>query len=70
MPSLETRLTTLEKRQPARMPHGMTDKQLTKHLSALSPRDLQRFVTSLTDADLSASIDLLTSFEEQTHDNA
>jgi hypothetical protein len=67
MPSLETRLATLEKRQPARIPHGMTDEQLTEHLSKLSPRDLQRFVTSMTDADLSASIDFL---KELTHDNA
>jgi len=66
MPSLETRLTTLENRQPARLPHGMTDEQLTKHLSTLSPRDLQRFVTSMTDDDLSASIDYL---KGQQHGN-
>ncbi len=67
MPSLEVRLTTLEKRQPARMPHGMTDEQLVILLSTLSPHELQRFVTSMTDADLSAVIDFL---RELTHDDA
>lgn len=70
MPSLETRLTTLEKRQPVRIPHGMTDEQLAIHLSTLSPRDLQRFVTSMTDADLDAGMNYLQTLTEQTHDNA
>jgi hypothetical protein len=67
MRSLETRLTTLEKRQPVRIPHGMTDDQLTKHLSTLSPRDLQRFVTSMTDADLDAGMNYLQTLTEPCH---
>ncbi len=46
---------------------GIADEQLAIHLSRLPPHDLQRFVTSMTDADLSAVIDFL---RELTHDDA
>ena len=67
MPSLNTRLITLEKRPPTKRPHGMTQEALALHMEGLSPREQAAFIQSMTDDDLSARIDYLTTLSEQHH---
>lgn len=65
--SASDRIKKLEQRSPRQRPHGMTAEQLALHLSGMDARQLEAFAKTMTDADLSASIDFL---KELTHDNA
>ena len=67
--SASDRLKKLEQRIQPQHPHGMTEEALASHMGSLTPRDLDAFIKTMTDDDLSASIDYLTSLSEQTHAN-
>jgi Lon protease-like protein len=45
----------------------MTQEALALHMAGLSPREQAAFIQSMTDDDLSARIDYLTTFSEQHH---
>ena len=63
--SINDRLKKLEQRPHPQRPHGMNQKALTIHVNSLTPRERDAFIKSMTDDDLSASIDYLTSLSEQ-----
>ena len=65
--SISDRLKKLEQRPQPQRPHGMTQEALALHMVGLSPREQAAFIQSMTDDDLSASIDYLTTLSEQNH---
>jgi len=65
--SVSNRLLKLEQRPQPQRPHGMTQEALALHMAGLSPREQAAFIQSMTDDDLSASIDYLTTLSEQHH---
>jgi hypothetical protein len=48
----------------------MTQEALSLHMGRLTPREQEAFVKTMTDDDLSASIEYLENLEEQQHGNA
>ena len=64
--SISNRLLKLEQRPQPKRPHGMTNEQLAKHLGRMDAREQIAFIQSMTDGDLSASIDY---FKEQQNGN-
>ena len=67
--SISNRLLKLEQRPQPQQPHGMSQEALAEHMERLTPREQDAFVKSMTDDDLSASIDYLTTLQEQQHAN-
>ncbi|TRZ68254.1 MAG: hypothetical protein D4R98_02570 [Comamonadaceae bacterium] len=63
--SVSDRLTKLEQRPKPQRPHGMTQEALAMHMDCLTPREQAAFIQTMTDDDLSASIDYLQNLEEQ-----
>lgn len=68
MPSLNTRLITLEKRPPTKRPHGMSQHALALHLDSMDLRKVEAFAKTMTDDDLDASIEYLKTITEQNLD--
>lgn len=69
MQNLDKRLLKLEQRPQPPHPHGMTQEALALHMDALTPREQEAFIKTMTDDDLSASIDYLSNLSEQHHAN-
>lgn len=67
--SVINRLLKLEQRPQQPRPHGMKQEALALHMEGLSPREQEAFIKTMTDDDLSASIDYLTNLTEQHHAN-
>ena len=67
--SASDRIKKLEQRPQPQRPHGMSQEALAEHMEALTPRDRDAFIKTMTDDDLNASIDYLTSLSEQNHAN-
>lgn len=67
MPTLSSRVLNLEQRTQPQRPHGMSQEALALHMDALTPREQETFIKSMTDDDLNASIDYLTTLSEQHH---
>ena len=65
--SISNRLSKLEQRPQQARPHGMTQQALAIHMSNLTPREQDAFVKTMTENDLNASIDYLTTLAEQHH---
>ena len=65
--SVSDRLKKLEQRPQPQRPHGMSQEELALHMDALTPREQDAFIKTVTDDDLSASIDYLTNLSEQQH---
>ena len=65
--SVSNRLKKLEQRPQPQRPHGMSQEELALHMDALTPREQDAFIKTMTDDDLSASIDYLTNLSEQQH---
>ena len=63
--SISDRLKKLEQRPQPQRPHGMTQEALAIHMNSLTPREQDAFIKSMTDDDLSASINFLTNLSEQ-----
>jgi hypothetical protein len=57
--SISDRLKKLEQRAQPQRPHGMSQEELTMHMEALTPREQDAFVKTMTEDDLQASIDYL-----------
>ena len=68
--SVSDRLKKLEQRPQRQRPHGMTQEALALHMGSLTAREQDAFIKTMTDDDLSASIEYLQNLEEQEHDNA
>jgi len=64
--SVSNRLAKLEQRPQPKRPRGMTNEQLRQHLIGMNERQQNAFIQTMTDDDLSASIDY---FKEQQHGN-
>jgi len=47
----------------------MTQEALHRHMATLTPQEVDAFVKTMTEDDLSASIDYLQTLQEQEHDN-
>lgn len=67
--SVSDRLKKLEQRPQPQRPHGMTQDALALHMHRLTPREQVAFIKTMTDNDLSASIDYLTNLSEQHHEH-
>lgn len=67
--SVSNRLLKLEQRPQPQRPHGMTHERLAAHLAPMPARDRLAFVKTMTDHDLSASIDYLQTLQEEHHAN-
>ena len=65
--SLSNRLSRLEQRPQPPRSHGMTQEALALHMEGISTREQAAFIQSMTDDDLNASIEYLTSLSEQQH---
>ena len=65
--SVSERLKKLEQRPQPQRPHGMTQDALAIHMRRLTPREQDAFIKTMTDDDLSASIDYLTTLSEHDH---
>lgn len=65
--SVSNRLSKLEQRPQPQRPHGMTQEALALHMESLPPREQDAFIKTMTDADLQASIDYLTTLSEENH---
>ncbi len=65
--SVSNRLLKLEQRPQPPRPHGMTQEALSFYMDSLTPREQEAFTKTMTDDDLSASIDYLTNLSEQHH---
>ena len=68
--SVSDRLKKLEQRPQPQRPHGMTQEALALHMASLTTREQEAFIKTMTDDDLSASIEHLQNQEEQEHGNA
>lgn len=67
--SASNRILKLEQRPQPQRPHGMSQGELALHMDALTPREQEAFIKTMTDDDLSASIDYLQTLSEQHHAN-
>ena len=67
--SVSDRLKRLEQRPQPQHPHGMTQEALALHMESLTPREQDAFIKTMTEDDLSASIDYLTNLSEQHHEH-
>lgn len=67
--SVSNRLLKLEQRPQQPRPHGMTQEALSVYMDGLTPREQEAFTKTMTDDDLSASIDYLQTLTEQHHAN-
>ena len=67
--SVSDRLKKLEQRPQPKRPHGMTQEALSVYMDSLTPREQEAFTKTMTDDDLSASIDYLTNLSEQHHEH-
>ena len=67
--TVSDRLKKLEQRPQPQRPHGMTQEALALHMHRLTPREQDAFIKTMTDDDLSASIDYLQTLSEQHHAN-
>ena len=67
--SVSDRLKKLEQRPQPQRPREMSQEALAEHMERLTPREQDAFVKSMTDDDLSASIDYLQTLNEQHHAN-
>ena len=67
--SVSDRIKKLEQRPQPQHQHGMTQKALDLYVNGLTTREQVAFVKSMTDEDLSASIDYLTNLSEPHHAN-
>ncbi len=65
--SVSDRLKKLEQRPQPQRPHGMSQEALALHMDALTPHEQDAFIKTMTDDDLSASIDYLTNLSKQEH---
>ena len=65
--SASDRIKKLEQRIQPQHPHGMTEEALASHMGSLTPRDLDAFIRTLTDDDLTAHIEYLKTIKEQHH---
>jgi hypothetical protein len=65
--SASNRLSKLEQRPQPQRPHGMTQAALALHMASLTPGEVDAFIKTMTDDDLSASIDHLKPTMEQQH---
>lgn len=65
--SVSNRLLKLEQRPQPPRPHGMTQWALSVYMDSLTPREQEAFVKTMTDDDLSASINYLQTLQEQPH---
>lgn len=68
--SVSDRLKKLEQRPQPQRPHGMSQEALALHMDGLTLREQDAFIKTMTDDDLSASIDYLKSLTEQHHANS
>lgn len=64
--SISNRLLKLEQHPQPKRPHGMTNAQLAKHFGRMDERQQIAFIQTMTDDDLSASIEY---FKEQQNGN-
>ena len=62
--SVSDRIKKLEQRIQPQHPHGMTEEALASHMGSLTPRDLDAFIRTLTDDDLTAHIEYLKTIKE------
>lgn len=67
--SISNRLSKLEQRPQQLRPHGLTQVALARHMESLATREVDAFVKTMTEDDLSASIDYLQTLSEQSHAN-
>ena len=67
--SASNRLKQLEQRPQPQHPHRMSQEALTIYMESLTPRQQDSFIKTMTDDDLSASINYLTRLSEQNHAN-
>ena len=67
MPTLSSRILNLEQRPQSQRPHGMTHQELDVHMNSMAPREVQAFVQTMTDDDLTARIEYLKAIQEQEH---
>lgn len=65
--SVSNRILKLEQRPQPQRPHGMTQEALAIHMHRLTPREQDAFIKTMTDDDLSASIDYLQTLAEQQY---
>jgi hypothetical protein len=65
--SASNRILKLEQRPQPQRPHGMSQKALALHMDGLTQREQEAFIKTMTDDDLSASIDYLQTLSEQHH---
>lgn len=65
--SVSNRILKLEQRPQPQRPHGMTQEALAIHMHRLTPREHDAFIKTMTDDDLSASIDYLQTLAEQQY---
>lgn len=65
--SISNRVLKLEQRPQPQRPHGMTQEALALHMHRLTPREQDAFIKTMTDDDLSASIDYLQTLQERHH---
>jgi hypothetical protein len=65
--SVSNRILKLEQRPQPQRPHGMTQEALAIHMHRLTQREQDAFIKTMTDDDLSASIDYLQTLAEQHH---
>ena len=70
MPTLSSRVFTLEQRPQPQRPHGMTNQELDLDMQSMNPQALRAFVKTMTDDDLTAGIEYLKTITEQHHANA
>ena len=69
--SLEKRLSALEMlpRYKGKRPPGMNDEQFLHYIEAMPKQEQAPFITAMTDDDLNASIEYLSTITEQHHAN-
>ena len=68
--SVSDRLKKLEQRPQPQHPHGMTEDALAIYMGSLTPRERDAFLKTMTDDDLSASIEYLKVTKEKHHASA
>ena len=67
MPPLSRRVLNLEQRPQPQRQHGMTHDELDVHMTDMELREVQAFVKTMTDDDLTARIEYLKATTEQHH---
>ena len=69
MPTLSSRVLNLEQRTQPQRPFGMTPDELDLHMTGMELREVQAFVKTMTDDDLTTHIEHLKNIMEQHHAN-